>query len=88
MAIAVVPGLLMTVVATCGDQTVEDFGKVALKTWLELDCAYGSRAAHIEHVRNPSINAGATNRGLDLRGNVVHMAVTVGRDRQIFLMGH
>lgn len=56
VAVAVMPGLFVSVVAAGRDELVEEFGKIALESRFELDCADRGRAADGEDVDEAGAN--------------------------------
>ena len=78
MAIAVMPHLLMAVVAAGRDQLVEDGRQVLLEPGLKFDGPNRPRTAYIEHVDGPGFDARRGNGGSDLSCDVVKVAVTGG----------
>ena len=62
MAVAVVPGLLVAVLAAGRDQAVEQFRQVALESRLELDGPHGGGAAEANTWATPVCDARASDR--------------------------
>ena len=85
MAVAVVPGLLVAVVAARRDQPVEHFGQVALEARLELDRADRRRAAHAEHLHDARLDARAPDDGGNLVGDLGHVPVACRLEGELFL---
>lgn len=57
VAIAVVPGLFVSIMAAGRDELVENLRKVAFESGFKFDCAYCCRAADGEDVNETRANA-------------------------------
>ena len=88
MTIAVVPGLFVAVVAAGWNELVKNFRQIALETGFEFDCADRSGAADGEDVDETGANAGLLSDGGDLVGEVVHVSVAGGGERDLVLVRH
>src|SRR5579859_4670723 len=88
VAVAVVPGLFMTIGAAGRDQLVENGGHVLLKSGLELNRSEGGGASDVEHIHDPSGNSGGIHGRRDLTGDVMHISVSFGMQRNLVLKAH
>ena len=52
VAVAIVPGLFVAVIAAGRDQLIQNGRHIRAQTWLEFDRTDDSGASHIEHVNN------------------------------------
>lgn len=86
--VAIVPGLLVAVVAAGRDELVQDFRKVALESRLKFNCADAGRASDGEDVDDAGANTGCRGDGRNVRGEVVHMSVAAGGERNLLLVSH
>lgn len=87
MAVAVVPGLLVAIVAAGRDEFIENRGHVRAQTWFKFNRANRGGASQVEYVRDPRPHAGMGDSRRDLIGEVVHISVAPGRDRKVVLKG-
>ena len=88
VAIAIVPGLLMAIVAAGREQLVQGRRQVLLQTGFELDGADGARAANIENVRYPATYVGRVDDLLEVVRQVVHLAMTGSLEMNLSLVYH
>ena len=75
VAVAVMPGLFVAVVAAGRNELVEDFREIALEAGLKLDGADRSGATNGEDMDETDANAGAGGDGDDFFGEVVHVSM-------------
>lgn len=88
VAIAIMPGLFVAVVAAWRDELVEDFGKIAFESRLEFDCADRSSAADGEDMDKTGADAGSGSNGVDFFGEVVHVSMAACREEDLLLVSH
>ena len=88
MAVAVVPGHLVAVIAARRNQAVEHLGQVAFEARLELDHAHGRRASDAKHVGDARRYARALDDRRHLTGEGRHLPMALGLEREFFLMDH
>ena len=75
MAVAVVPGLLVAIVAAGRDEFIENRRHVRAQTWFKFNRANRGGATHIEYVRDPRPNAGMGDSRGYVIGEVMHIPV-------------
>src|SRR5215469_754745 len=80
MAVAVVPGLFVAIVAARRDQFVQDGRHVCAQPWLEFNGANRGGASHVEYVDDPRPDAGIRDSLGDLISEVVHVPMASGGD--------
>src|SRR5205809_2865103 len=88
VAVAIMPRLLMTIVAAGRNELVQDGGQVMLQSWLELNRTDRRRAPDIENVDCPRLDYRTVNDGGHLLSEVVHVAVLFSGDRNLLLIAH
>ena len=88
MAVAILPRLLMAVVAAGRDQPGEERRQILLEPRFKLDRADGRGAADIENINGPGFDARRGNRASNLRSDVVHVARPGGVKRKLLLVNH
>ena len=88
MAVAIVPGAFVSVVAAGRDEAVEHGGEIAGESVFELDGADGCGAADVEDMGQSGGDAGVAYDGGDGVGDFSHLAVVLGGDGDGLLIGH
>src|ERR1700675_4176045 len=88
MPVAVMPRLLMTLVAAGRNELVQNGGEVVSQSRLELNGADGGRAAAVENVDCPRLNSRSVHDRSNLLGEVEHVAVPLSGDRNLSLIAH
>jgi hypothetical protein len=88
MAVAIVPGLLVSIAAARRDELIQNGRQVALQARLEFDGADGPGASHVEHVHVAGSNARRLDGSRHTRRKVMHVAVPARLDGDLLLMGH
>src|ERR1700683_1273806 len=88
MPVAVVPHLLMTVVAAGRNELAQNGGQVVLQSWLELNRTDGGRAPDVKNVDCPRSDSRGLHNRSQLLGEVVHVAVPCSGDRNLLLIAH
>ena len=88
VGIAVMPSLLVAIVAARWNELVEDFRHVPLEAGFELDRANGTGGAYIEYVGRACLDTGIPDDGRNFRRNVLHVAVPGGVEIDFVLIGH
>ena len=88
MPVPVMPRLLMTVVAAGWNELVQNGGQVVLQSRLELDRADRGSAPDVENVDCPRLDSRSVHDRSHLLGEVVHVAVPLGGDRNLSLIAH
>lgn len=76
MAVAVMPGLFVSVGFRRRHQPIQQFRQVPLETGFEFDRSNDSGAADVEHVNRTLSYSGFPHNPLDLPGNIMHVPVT------------
>jgi len=85
MAVAVVPGLFVAIVAARRDQFVQDGRHVGAQAWLEFNGADRGSASHVEYVHDPGPDAGMGDSRGDLIRQVMHVPMASGSNRNLVL---
>src|SRR4051812_38622912 len=88
MTVAVVPGLLVMVVAARWEEAVERLRQVLAQARLELDHADRGRAADVEDVNDAGADRRFGNASRHLCRQIVHVAGACCRDGELFLKRH
>ena len=88
VAVAVVPGLFVSVVAAGRNELVEKFREVALESGFEFDCAHGGGAADGEDMDEAGTDAGGGGNSGDFLGEVMHVSVAGGGEGDLLLVSH
>src|SRR5208337_18478 len=88
MAVAVVPGLFVPVVAAGRNEFVQQVGQVFEQTRFVFDGAQRARAADVEHVRRARAHAGIVNNLGHVRRQVMQLPVSPGFQQDLFLVNH
>jgi len=88
MAVAVVPGLFVRIVAARRKEAVQYARQILDETGFVLDRPYACGASDVEHVRNAMADAGPRHDVLDRGGEVVHLARARRAQRDNVLQRH
>src|SRR5262249_1633518 len=88
MAVAIMPRLLVAVVAAGRDQLIQNRRQVLPKSGLELNGTDRRRAADGENVNGPGFDTRGTHDRCHSLGKVLHVAVTFGVDGNLLLIAH
>jgi hypothetical protein len=88
VAVAVMPRLFVAIVTAGRDELVQNGRQVMLQSRLELDGGDRCRTSDVEHVGGPRLNCRLGDDGGNLPGQIVHVAVAIRRNRNLFLMRH
>ena len=88
MSVAVMPRLLMTVIAAGRNEIVQNGRQVMLQSWFELNRTDRRRAPNIENVDRPRLDSGGVHDRGHLLGEVVDIAVPFRGDRKLLLIAH
>ena len=88
MAVAVVPGLFVSVVAARRNEFVQKVGQVLQQARLVFDGAQCAGAADVEHMRRTRVHAGVVDDPRHVRRHVVQMAVAPGFQQDLLLINH
>jgi len=86
--VAIVPRLLMSIVAAGWNQLVEDRRQIMLQARLKLNGADRGSTADIENVDRPGFDARLGYDRSDLVGEVMHRTGTLGLKGNLLLIGH
>src|SRR5207244_1733929 len=85
VAVAVMPSLLMAIVAAGREQLVEHGRQVLLETRLEFDGTDGGGAADVEYMNHAGEDARLGNNSGHVLGQVVHLAMAGGLEVDLML---
>src|SRR5438552_4910709 len=88
MTIAIVPGLFVAVVAAGRNQLIQNGRHVSLQPGLELNRTDRRCAADVEDIGNSSFDTRGVHDGGHLLGDVFHVPVTFGIQRNLVLKAH
>ena len=88
MAVAVVPGLLVSVIAARREQLVQHRRQVPFQAGLEFDGPHRRSAADIEDMNETAAHFGVGDNPGNLTGEVVHVAVAGGLNLNFTLVEH
>ena len=88
VAVAIVPGAFVPIVAAGRNQLIQNDGQVALQPRLKFNCSQGARAPDMEDVDGAGSNPRIAHRRRDPVREVVHVAMTLGRESDLLLMNH
>src|SRR5690606_33392765 len=88
MGISIMPGLLVAILATGGNQFVEDVGEVLLQARLELDGSDGCRRSNVKDVGQPGADPGALDHLVHFPGSIMEVAMPLRLDVNRFLVDH
>ncbi len=80
MAVAIVPCLLMTIIAAGRDQLIQDGWHVGAQPGFKFNGADRGRASHVEYVDDSGHHSGLAYRCGHLIGDVMHVAMALGGD--------
>src|SRR2546421_105426 len=82
VAVAVMPGLLVAVLAGRRQQAVKFGRQVAKQAWLKFDGPHRCRAAHIEDVDNPDTDFRPPDDVRHCLGQIMHVPVAARRNAE------
>jgi len=88
MAVAVMPGLFVAVVAAGRNQLIQNGRHVSLQPGLELNRTDRRGAADVEDIGNSSFDTRGVHDGGHLLGDVFHVPVTFSIQRNLVLKAH
>ena len=88
MAVAIVPGLLVAVLAARRDQMIEQLWQIALQSWFKLDGPNGACAADIEYVGRADLNTAFGHNQGDAVGDILHVPMAYRFDIKLLLSDH
>ena len=88
MAVAIVPGPFVSVVAAGRDEFVQQVGQVFEQARFVFDGAQRAGAADVEHVRRARAHAGVVDNSRHVRRQVVQLPVSFGFQQDLFLVDH
>jgi hypothetical protein len=88
MAIAVVPGEFVPVIAARRDQAIQHFGQIVLEARLEFDRANRPGTADAEYLDDACLDTRARDDLHDLTGDIGHVPVPCCLEGELFLVVH
>ena len=88
VAVAIVPGLLVAVVAAGREQLVQDCGQILLQARFKFNRADGPGTANVENVCEARAQARFAHDSSHLLRKVVHLAVTRRLNLEFALINH
>src|SRR5262245_38193011 len=88
VAVAIMPGLFMSVVAAGREEFVQHRGKIFLQARFKFNAADGPSAANVEDVSDARAQAGFADNPSYLIGEVEHVTMTRGLDLEFALVNH
>src|SRR5215468_1786471 len=88
MAVAILPGLLVSVAAAGGNELVQQFRKITLQTAFEFNRPDGCCASDIENINRSGFDARGTDNFRNPWSEIVHVTVTRGTNCNLLLMCH
>lgn len=86
MPIAIVPGLLVTVCPTGGDETIEHLGNIPLQSRFVLHHADGTRTPDVEHLYRTGLNARLLDNRCYLIRYIMHVLMPMRFDLDFLLI--
>ena len=88
VAVAIMPGLLVAVITAGRNELVQNCRQILLQARLEFNRTQRGRTPYVEDMRQPSFDSRrAYDRG-QLFGEVMHVPVAFGAERDLLLIGH
>ncbi len=88
MAVAIVPGLFVAVVAAGRDELIQQGGKVLDQAGFVFNGPKCGGAADVEYVGRPGMHARVVDDLRDFIGEIVHLAMFAGIELYLFLINH
>src|SRR5215469_2356722 len=88
MAVAIMPGLLVSVVAAGRNELVQQVWKITLQTAFVFNRPDGCCASYIENINRSGLDARGTDNLRNPRSEIMHVTVARGTDCNLLLMCH
>src|SRR5215467_11249786 len=88
MAVAILPGLLVSVSSAWRNEFVQDLRKITLQTAFEFNCPNGCCASYIENINCSGLDARGTDNLRNAWSEIVHVTVACGTNCNLLLMCH
>src|SRR6266568_7541595 len=88
VAVSIMPGLLVPVITAGRNELVQNCRQVALQARLEFNRTQRGRTPHVEDMHQPSFDSGRVSDRGYLFGEVMHVPVAFGAERDLLLIGH